>query len=341
MICEFINDILYSIMDDRSALRELLNLTRDLTQGMRLQKALQRVTDSTLKLLPASHASIRIFDENQGELLSAARSGIGINHAPVSFKKGEGVAGWVVDNGKVARINKVNQDQRYKKISSQGFSIGSILAVPLWSGGEILGVLAAISDEENAYSEKDEELAVLLANCTVPPLDKARLEHLAVTDHLTLAFNYRYLMPRLSEEIARARRLRSPLSLLLIDLDRFKMINDRYGHAIGDRVLKAFAQLMRDSVRCYDIQVRRGGDEFVLIMPQTETKLASVVAQRLCNRVAREKIDIGDEQFVRVTASIGLVTWNGTENGMDFEGRADDAMYRAKQQGGSQVAKGR
>ncbi len=121
---------------------------------------------------------------------------------------------------------------------------------------------------------------------------------------------------------------------MLIDLDKFKDINDSYGHAAGDLVLRVVAKRMREAVRFHDVAVRHGGDEFVLILPQADPELASALAGRVLSRVSETPVDMGDGMETDISISLGLVTWNGLEDGGELEKRADQAMYQAKKQGG-------
>jgi diguanylate cyclase (GGDEF)-like protein len=203
--------------------------------------------------------------------------------------------------------------------------------------------LSVSSPEAFAFSPTDELLARLLANCCVPPIQRHRLEHLAVTDDLTLALNSRALVPRLLEEMARAERTDAPLSIAMLDLDHFKRVNDTYGHAVGDRVLRAFAERVRVDTRLVDVLVRYGGEEFVLIMPHTDAVQASVIAERLRKHAAHEPLAVTrahDREGILQTASIGVVTWNGRESPKALVRRADRAMYEAKRRGRNAVVVG-
>lgn len=323
--------------DDRT-IKPLLELTRRLLEKIPLGEALQAVTDTALQLLPAQHASVRVLDESGTRLLSGARSGKGLEQAPLDFKPGEGIVGWVVTNGASARIADTSLDQRFKPASgSQGFSIRSILDVPLWSAGKVVGVLGVTSPVPNAFSDEDEMLALLLANCAAPSIEKARLEYLSITDHHTMAYNQRHLFPRLREEIERARRHGTQLSVLLMDLDHFKRVNDAYGHAAGDYVLQCFADRARSSVRLSDVLIRRGGEEFMLIMPDMPRQLAGLVAERIRHSMSESPLILGEDVKVVQTVSIGTASWNGQESAEELERRADDAMYRAKRQGRNRV----
>jgi two-component system, cell cycle response regulator len=126
------------------------------------------------------------------------------------------------------------------------------------------------------------------------------------------------------------------VSLLYMDLDHFKRINDRFGHAMGDVVLRTFADRVRRCVRRIDVLVRRGGEEFVLIMPQTGATQALATATRIQQTLQQEPIAIGGTS-VRQTVSIGVATWDNRETPDALESRADHAMYRAKRLGRDRV----
>lgn len=159
-----------------------------------------------------------------------------------------------------------------------------------------------------------------------------------MTDDLTLAYNQRYLHPRITEEIERSRRNETPLSVLLMDLDHFKNVNDRHGHEIGDVVLRLFADRVRLLVRRVDILIRRGGEEFLLLMPATTLEHAAEAAERIRAALADHPLSVGEGLDIAQTVSIGVATWNKNESGDLLQRRADAAMYRAKQMGRNQIA---
>lgn len=316
--------------DAQRALDVLLELTRNLLGETSLNRALRLVTQAAMELLPGDHASIRVLDHSRMELLSGARSGIGETMRPVRHVAGQGVAGWVVDHGELVRIADAHLDRRFVVKPNQGFSIRSMLAVPLWSAGDVVGVLAITSGEPDVYTDDHETLAYLLANCAVPPIEKARLARLAITDAQTMAFNHSYLIPGIEAEMNKRRGL---LSVLLMDLDEFKSVNDQFGHAAGDAALREFAARVRATTRDPDVLVRRGGDEFVLIMPGTDQASAEAVASRIREAMAHEPLDFGAGRHKTITVSIGVATWNGREAAEALEQRADAAMYEAKDGG--------
>lgn len=200
-------------------LDRLLKLTRTLVEVSSLDEALQSVTDSAMDLLPCDHASLRIFDTSRTMLLCGARSGAGAEDRPMEFREGEGIVGWVARHGITARVHDTMQDARFKESEKQGFGVKSILAVPLVSGGEVMGVLGTTSPDAQVFSAEHETLAMLLANCSVPAISRERLERLSLVDAETRTFAEKYLMLRLHEEIGRARRHELPLSLLRVRVE--------------------------------------------------------------------------------------------------------------------------
>jgi two-component system, cell cycle response regulator len=322
--------------DPKRALEVLLRLTAHLTDDRPLEEFLKAVTDATLELLPGDHASIRLLDTSRAALLTGARSGTGEDGRAPEFRRGEGIIGWVVEHGEPARVDDVEHDSRWLRTGHQPFAIRSIVAEPLWAGGEVIGVLAASSADRGAFKEGDQLFLRLLANCSAPPIERARLRRLAMFDDTTMAFNHRYLVPRLVEEMERASRAAGDVSLLYMDLDHFKSVNDRLGHAAGDAVLRMFADRVRKAVRRVDVLVRRGGEEFILIMPATGATQAHATATRIQQTVDGEPFELEGGRVAQ-TVSIGVATWDKRETPEQLEARADQAMYEAKRLGRNRV----
>ena len=314
----------------------LAGVTTDLLASPTLASSLKTVTDAAIDLLSADHASVRLCDEGV-ELRPAARSGLGSERPPLRFRKGEGILGWVAETGEVARVGDIERDQRFADMAERGFPVRSILSVPLSSTGKVMGVLSVSAAREHAFGEDHEQVGKVLANCAAQAIRISELEVLTVTDAHTRAFNQRYLVPRLQEEMSRSARAATPLSLLLLDLDHFKRVNDRFGHAVGDAVLRAFVDRVRSCVRDIDILVRRGGEEFVLIMPATDSASAVRVANRIRLRLSGAPIRVRDRTLVFQTVSVGVASWDGQEGAERFDERADVAMYEAKRKGRNRV----
>jgi diguanylate cyclase (GGDEF)-like protein len=171
-------------------------------------------------------------------------------------------------------------------------------------------------------------------------LDRANKELtlLSVTDGLTRAYNHRHFQERLRAEFSRAERYNTLLSCILIDIDHFKQVNDTYGHPVGDQVLVRMVELLQESVRNEDLVARYGGEEFVVLLPETGGARALTLAQRIRERIEREKIRVGDSTTLRVTVSLGVAQYepaggNAVQTPDKLIGAADEALYRAKANG--------
>lgn len=169
--------------------------------------------------------------------------------------------------------------------------------------------------------------------------DNRRLEELATTDALTRLMNRRALLERLSVEVDRARRFKSQLSLLMLDLDYFKSINDQHGHLVGDDILRQLGTLLAGTIRTIDVVARYGGEEFVLILPETAIDGAEVFAERLRERISDHQFEIAGDANFHLTCSVGVATFPSTRvaSTEDLFARADEALYRAKSGGRNQV----
>jgi diguanylate cyclase (GGDEF)-like protein len=161
----------------------------------------------------------------------------------------------------------------------------------------------------------------------------AQAHEIANTDVLTFLPNRRKIIVDLQEEVIRANRYDSPLSISLLDLDHFKDINDTYGHTTGDEALRSVSARLREQIRHPDTIGRYGGEEFLIVLPSSEIKAAGEQAERLCQTIRALQIEANDHSF-KVTISIGVAQYRiGQENWEQFLHRADDALYKAKDMG--------
>jgi len=218
----------------------------------------------------------------------------------------------------------------------------SLVLAPLVVKGELLGVILAADRRTGLpFLEADLELLTIFAGQAAAALDNirlyARLEKAATTDALTHLANRRNFEEVLEKEMARASRYGHPLSLLMLDIDRFKDVNDTYGHVTGDQVLRRLGEVLRNQLRTTDVPARYGGEEFTVIMPHTPKPHAAAVAERLRTKV--EEANLFFTTRLRVlTVSIGVAAFPSDGSTMDtFVGAADNALYRAKRAGRNRV----
>jgi Nif-specific regulatory protein len=159
----------------RVVLTTLLELTNQAARGLTVDELLQRVTDVAIRLVPAEHVSVRLMQRAGGALVCRARAGVGTEAPPMHLRTGEGILGWVVERGRGAHVRDTREDDRFKDVADQGFTVRSVLAVPLKVSGEVLGVLAMSASVPHAFSADDEVLAQLLGNWTLPFIELFRL----------------------------------------------------------------------------------------------------------------------------------------------------------------------
>lgn len=221
-----------------------------------------------------------------------------------------------------------------------------LLALPLKSEGKDVGILVAKSTEDE-ITEKDRDYLQQLSSQIATTINRANvyaeiLKH-ATLDALTGFYNRRQLEERIKQEISNARRQNAPLCGIMTDIDFFKGVNDTYGHAVGDLVLKTIAKVIRSQLREYDIAGRYGGEEFSIILPFTRLAEAKMVAERLRKAIEAQKIDISkvnpeaEVGQISVTISLGIYEMNPEDKDEDLLKNADKALYEAKNTGRNKV----
>jgi diguanylate cyclase (GGDEF)-like protein len=279
----------------------------------------------------------------QGTLVIESTSGRGLGGLRgTAIPAGEGLLGRAAQRRQVVVAGGDGAPRRPDL--PRGVRAGSAVAVPLLSRGRAIGVMALVDGKGAAgFKPADARLVTLLLEPVAVALDSAlllrRSEELSVTDDLTQLYNSRFLNAALRREVERSRRYRVPLSLIFLDLDGFKSINDRHGHLCGSRALVEVGAVIRATVREIDVVARFGGDEFTVILPQTGRAGARVIAERIRERIAATHYLKAHGLEVRVTASLGIATY--PEHGVTGDAlvaRADQAMYSAKGAGKDQVA---
>jgi two-component system cell cycle response regulator len=233
----------------------------------------------------------------------------------------------------------------------KAIDIRSVATIPFTIDRWRSGVLFLRTDRgERTLTEDDVDFADVVIRAAVAAIRRAqalettraenrRLEALATTDPLTRVLNRRALIDRLNAELDRVRRYQGSLTLLLLDVDHFKQINDTAGHLAGDSVLRQLAALLEEAVRKVDIVARFGGEEFVAILPETVSEGAAAFAERLRERIAAQAFDVSAERPVHLTVSIGIASFPSprVDSTEDLFARADEALYRAKSAGRNQV----
>lgn len=218
----------------------------------------------------------------------------------------------------------------------------SYIGIPIHIRGRIIGFLNLDSATPNAYNKTHIERLLPFAHQAAAALENAGLfeetNWLANHDSLTRLFNRRQFFTLAEKEVERALRYKHALSLIMIDADNFKKINDAHGHLAGDKVLAEIARLCEESIRKVDIAARYGGEEFVLLLPETNQERAIAIAERLRKATASHRFQIDDSKIVTLTLSLGVTTLRKDETGIEtLVQRADEALYNAKSAGRNQT----
>jgi diguanylate cyclase (GGDEF)-like protein len=255
----------------------------------------------------------------------------------------QGLTGWAMRERKAALSPKNGVDPRESQLTRerrQQRKVGSIIVAPLVFGQQVYGTLTAVRDaSEDDFEEADVKLAEEFAAQAAITIRNNELyqetKYLATIDDLTGSFNRRYLFELGERELKRHNRLVHPLAALMFDIDYFKRVNDQYGHAAGDEVLRTLAQRAALQTREIDILGRYGGEEFALLLPETNLREALEIAERL-RQVALEPIRIGDLELT-VTISVGVTEAASDQSLGHLLQRADVALYQAKGDGRNRV----
>ena len=321
------------------AIREFL---RKLENAESADSALQFLVDAASQLLGAEKVSV-VADSESGLLQVRALRwpGTGTN---------AGISGRVFSSGESLLVSDVRSDPRLKGISSSHYRTSSFISVPILSNGNPFAVLNVTDREDgSAFSGVDLSLAELLADVASISLERHRfiesieeLQKESLTDALTGLGNRRHFERRMLSEISRARRFGQPLSLIMLDIDDFKVYNDTYGHPTGDAMLRGLAQVMLDNVRTIDDVIRYGGEEFAVILPQTTIDLATVVAERI--RAAANELEVEGVKGIKEVAngkfsvSIGVASFPiDARDEHELVNHTDIALYIAKTEGKDRV----
>ena len=322
---------------------EILTATaRRLAASLQLEELVEAVARETCRAVPEAEA-VSLVHRRAGDRVGLVIDGFDRSSERFfrrPMQDGEGAAGWVMAHGMARRIDDLSIDD---DVPSHGDAHGmrSWLGIPLFMYGACEGVIAVQSTHARAFRADHQRLLESLGLQIAAALQNAHLYELAMVDGLTGLFMRRYFDARIEEEIERSKRYGTAFSVVMMDVDDFKSLNDTHGHLIGDRVLRGIANVVKSQMRGVDTAARYGGEEIAVILPRTEMVNAYNVGERIRAAVAELRITTdGDPPAVlAVTASFGIAGYpeSTASDGEDLVRCADRALYRAKKTGKNRV----
>lgn len=318
-------------------LRDLTFLNQLAEEGVKTvdeDLLIQNATQLVGKIFNPDYFGIMLIDEEEEHLyLHSSYVAYG-GKRDVNIPLGEGITGHVAKSGEAWYVPDVSKEPAY--ISAE-LDMRSELCVPLNTGDRVIGVINMESGRVEAFDEADLNLLTTFADQLAIAMERARLfkraEQLAITDELTGLFNRRHFFDLAKTEFARATRYQHPLGVMMLDVDHFKRVNDTYGHAVGDAVLKKIAHRLKESCRKVDVLARYGGEEFSLLLPETNLSATLEAAERLRACIADQAIETSDGSL-SVTISLGVTALSKhIEDLSSFINQADQALLLAKSAG--------
>jgi len=325
---------------------QLKGLTERLSMCLTLEDTSKTFSAEVNRLFGDKDTTIilYLFHSKTGELgISSSQKGqMRIN---IKSKKGDAFDQWIVKTMQPLLIEDTKSDYRFdadRIVPQDAREIGSLISVPLMVGNKALGILRIDSPHENHFATEDLRFLTTIGDLGAVAIENAqlyeRVEQLAIKDGLTNLYLRRYLLDRMPEEISRQLRRKNHLAFLMLDLDKFKQYNDKFGHVAGDIVLRTVGMLLADLFKEPGMLVcRYGGEEFSVLLPDCTRQKALEMAEEIRKRIAEQTIILRREK-TRITASIGVAIFpKDAQNTKELVHKADLALYQAKEEGRNRV----
>ncbi|HLE40128.1 MAG TPA: sensor domain-containing diguanylate cyclase [Nitrospirota bacterium] len=328
----------------------LYHVSRTVSSLLDIHEMLRQVSGIIKKSIPFDRISLYLLDDNKEALDLHFFSGLDV-HEKVSILRGEGTPGRIFENGEHVHIHDLSVFYEtfndFIHFPGESKRSGSYIGIALKVHNITIGVIGMDSSVKFGLGVDDMDLMAELSHQIAAGIEKSRLfeqiQQLSQIDGLTGLYNHRIFQEKLRQEVNRRNRTQKPLSLIMLDIDHFKQVNDNYGHQSGDSILKELSEIITSQSRCTTIDVccRYGGEEFAIIMPELELHNAVKVAERLRKVVENNgfRIKEGDPD-VKVTVSLGAAGVTGADDLSPEElvKKADEALYLSKKNGRNRVS---
>lgn len=333
----------------RRSIGQFYEFLRSMSSSLDSQKVYYSLLEKFSEMMKAERSSLMILNQESNELaLEAALGADPEADGPIRLKLGDSIAGAVLASGAPLVVRDADTDSRIPHDRPGRYKTKSFISYPITLGLRKLGVINLTDRIDGVPYENDDLMMLemmephlaLIIDRTEWAKKAETFQQMSLTDPLTGLPNRRYLQDRLFEEVERSKRYNTPLSFMIIDVDRFKSYNDVYGHTSADRVLVKTAQLLRGSIRAIDMSARFAGDEFCIVLPETELGDAARIAERLRKAICdtEYRTEQGD-LMGQVTISTGISSFSGSrQSPLAIMESADRALYQAKTLGRNCVA---
>lgn len=333
----------------KRSIGQFYEFLRGISSTLDTQRVYHSLLEKFSELMKAERSSLMILNQESNELALEATLGGGLEAGgAIRLKLGDSIAGAVLASGAPLVVRDADADSRIPSDRPGRYKTKSFISYPITLGLRKVGVIN-LTDRADGVPYEDDDLMMLemMAPNLALIIDRTEwakkaetFQQMSLTDPLTGLPNRRYLQDRLFEEVERCKRYNTPLSFMIIDVDRFKSCNDIYGHTNADRVLVQTAHLLRGSIRAIDMSARFAGDEFCIVLPETELGDAARIAERLRQAIcdAEYRTEQG-ELMDQVTISTGISSFSGSrQTPLAIVETADRALYQAKTRGRNCVA---
>lgn len=318
----------------------LYNIGKVMNTSFEMEQMILELVKDMSRSEQIDRLMIMLFDEKKGEYYSASHTGFnGKDVGMLVRKSGEGFYGTVASSGKGRLVNDIPLGEAISSEDVLDLEINAVIAVPFFNGGETVGLICAYKNKPDVFDQSDldlfegmsEHLSMVLENAR--SVEETKIK--SITDGLTGLYNKGFFIDTLQAELDKALRYKRELSIFMLDIDNFKHYNDTNGHPEGDELLKELSVLLKKVVRSIDLPCRYGGEEFVVILPETTKKGAAIIAERLLESIREHYFPYQESQPLGfMSVSIGLASYpsDGTEM-KPLVKKMDEALYKAKHEG--------